>query len=67
MAELSEARKRANKKWDSQNKERKQYIRNRSGAKSFILKQATEDDLVKIEEYIAERRKQLSSSIIDHR
>ena len=60
MAELSEARKRANKKWDSKNKERKQYIRNRSGAKNFILKQATEEDLQAMGEYIAERRKQLS-------
>lgn len=42
-------------------KERKAYIRNRSGAKNFILKQATEDDLAKMEEYIADRREQLHS------
>ncbi|WP_270448951.1 hypothetical protein [Lactobacillus delbrueckii] len=59
MSELSEARKRANKKWDEANKERKAYITKRSAAKSFILKLATAEDLELMEEYIAERRKML--------
>ena len=45
MGELSEARKRANKKWDEANKERKAYIGKRSTAKNFILKLATAEDL----------------------
>lgn len=59
MSELSEARKRANKKWDEANKERKAYTNKRSTAKNFILKLATAEDLELMEEYIAERRKML--------
>lgn len=59
MANLSEARKRANKKWDEKNKARKAYINKRSTAKSFILNLATKEDLEKMKEYIAEREKQL--------
>lgn len=59
MAELSEARKKANKKWDDKNKARKLYINKRSTTKSFILNLATEEDLEQIEKYIAERRSKL--------
>lgn len=59
MAELSEARKKANKKWDDKNKARKLYINKRSTTKSFILNLATEEDLEQIEKYIAERRSNL--------
>lgn len=59
MAELSEARKKANKKWDDKNKARKLYINKRSTTKSFILNLATEDDLEQIEKYIEERRSKL--------
>lgn len=59
MSELSEARKRANKKQDEADKKRKAYIAKRSAAKNFILKLATTEDLELMEEYIAERRKML--------
>lgn len=59
MAELSEARKRANKRWDDKNKARKLYINKRSTTKSFILNLATEEDLEQIEKYIEERRSKL--------
>lgn len=59
MAKYTEARAKANKKWNKNNKERVQYINKRSAAKSFILNLATEEDLANIEEYVAERRKQL--------
>lgn len=59
MAELSEARKRANKSWDDKNKARKLYINKRSTTKSFILNLATEEDLEQIEKYIEERRSNL--------
>lgn len=59
MAELSEARKKANKKWDDKNKARKLYINKRSTTKSFILNLATEEDLEQIEKYIEERRSNL--------
>lgn len=59
MAELSEARKKANKRWDDKNKARKFYINKRSTTKSFILNFATEADLEQIEKYIEERRSNL--------
>ena len=64
MAELSEARKKANKKWDDKNKARKLYINKRSTTKSFILNLATEEDLEQIEKYIAERRSNLQLKTI---
>lgn len=62
MAELTEARKKANKKWDEKNKERKAYINKRSGAKSFILKLATQEDLENIKKYIHEREEILKEN-----
>ena len=59
MAELSGARKKANKRWDDKNKARKLYINKRSTTKSFILNFATEADLEQIEKYIEERRSNL--------
>ena len=62
MGKLSEARIRANKKWDAKNRERAAYINKRSAAKSFILKLATEDDLQNLEEYIKERKIELQKN-----
>ena len=59
MARVSEAQRRANKKWDEANKELKAYTNKRSAAKNFILKLAIAEDLELMEEYIAERRKML--------
>ncbi|KXN76956.1 hypothetical protein [Lactobacillus johnsonii] len=59
MIKLTEARKKANKKWNRNNKERVQYINKRSATKSFILNLATEEDLKNIEAYIAERKTKL--------
>ncbi|MCO6529102.1 hypothetical protein [Lactobacillus sp.] len=56
---LNDARKRANKKWDKKNKTRLNYLHKRSNAKSFILKNATEDDLQNILEYVEQRKKEL--------
>lgn len=42
---LSDAKKRANKKWNDKNKERMTYNRRRSDFKNFIQKIATEEDL----------------------
>lgn len=62
MPKLTEARKKANKKWDENNKDRKNYIVKRSTTKNFILKLATEEDLKNIESYIMERRAKLKES-----
>lgn len=62
MVKLTEARKKSNKKWDENNKDRKNYIVKRSTTKNFILKLATEEDLKAIESYIEERKAKLKES-----
>ena len=62
MVKLTESRKKANKKWDENNKDRKKYIVKRSTTKNFILKLATEEDLKAIESYIEERKAKLKES-----
>ena len=62
MVKLTEARKKANKKWDENNKDRKNYIVKRSTTKNFILKLATEEDLKAIESDIEERKAKLKES-----
>lgn len=47
----------ANKRWQEQNREKTRYLRNRSTARSFIKKQATEEDLEELEILISDRRK----------
>lgn len=58
---VTDARKRANNKWDKNNKERLLYLNKRSTTKNFILKLATEEDLKSIEKYVIERKKLLKS------
>lgn len=60
MAKVSEAQRKANKKWDNKNRERKRYINRRSTAKNFILKLATLDDLKQIKIYIKQREIELN-------
>lgn len=61
MSKLSQARIRANKKWDNKNKDRRNYLNDRSTAKRFILKKATQEDLKQIETYIKERKEKLNN------
>lgn len=56
---ISEARKKANKKWDDKNKDRMKYLRYRSYAKTFINKLSTVEDLDELSALIEERRKGL--------
>lgn len=62
MAKYTEAKAKANKKWNQSNKERVQYINKRSATKSFILNLATEEDLKNIETYIKERKIKLKEA-----
>lgn len=55
----SEAQTKANKNWAEKNREYSSYLRSRSSARSFIKNKATEEDLIELENLIAERRKQL--------
>lgn len=52
---VSEARKRANKKWDSENKDRVRYLKQRSACRKFI-QAATLADLREIQLLIDKRR-----------
>ena len=56
---ISEARERANKKWNEKNREYASYLRSRSSARSFIRNKATLEDLKELEELIEERKQQL--------
>lgn len=51
----TKAKARANRKWDEANKERKQYINQRSVAKSFIRKKATLEDLEVLKKLIKDK------------
>lgn len=58
---LSDARIKANKKWDEENKARKQYLNTRSVARNFIKKRATSDDIEELSQLLNERKKELNS------
>ena len=53
---LTEAQKRAKQKYIENNRERTNYINDRSKAKNFILKKATKEDLKELEKLIKERK-----------
>lgn len=54
----SESQLKASRKWQDKNKERMNYIRKRSAAKSFT-RIATLDDLAELEQLIEQRKKEL--------
>ena len=58
---VTEAKKRANKKWNDKNKAKMTYFRRKSDSKNFILKYATEEDLDKTLEYIQQRKNELQN------
>ncbi|ATL77926.1 hypothetical protein CJP41_02785 [Lactobacillus plantarum] len=49
-AKLSEARQRANKKWDDQHKAERNYMKVCSAARSLIRNKATKEDLEDLED-----------------
>lgn len=55
MNKVSEAKRKANKKWDDKNKERKAYIVKRSTARNFI-KNMDREDIEEFEQLIRERK-----------
>ena len=52
----SEAQIKANKKWIEANREKANYMRGKSSAKSFIRNKATLEDLEESEKLILERK-----------
>ena len=59
VAELSEARKRANKKWNDANKDKMKIYQYRSKARKFITEYASKDELQELQRLIKVRIKQL--------
>lgn len=55
MAKLSEARMKANKKWDEKNKAKRKLYLYRSHAKTFVREIASDDDLKELRKMIDER------------
>jgi hypothetical protein len=53
---LSEAKKRANARWNAKNKDKQLIYTTKSSAKKFIKEFATEDNLKELEQLIAQRR-----------
>lgn len=51
----------ANKKWQEKNREHTRYLRNRSTARNFIKKQATDEDIQELEILIISRKKELKN------
>ena len=58
MGKVSEAQKRASRKWERKNKSRRQYINRRSAARNFIKKEATEEDLDELRTLLKNREKE---------
>lgn len=59
MKKTSEAQLKANQNWIENNRERSNYTRSKSSAKSFIRNKATLKDLENLEILIKERRDNL--------
>ena len=59
MAKVSEAQKRASRKWDRKNKSRRQYINKRSITRNFIKKEAAKEDLDEFKILMKNREKEL--------
>lgn len=51
----SEAQKRANAKWESENREHRNYLSKRSSARGFIRNKATQEDLLELRDMIDEK------------
>lgn len=62
---VSEARKRANKKWDNSNKEQMKYLRYRSYSKTFITTLANQEDLQVLKDLIKEREELLKNESLN--
>jgi len=58
MAKVSEAQKRASRKWELKNKSRRQYINRRSTARNFIKKEATKEDIDELKDLLKNRKKE---------
>ena len=53
---MRECQKRANKTWSEENRERSNYLKNKSACKSFIKNKSTLEDLEEISKLILEKK-----------
>ena len=58
-SKVKECQKKATKKWEENNREHSNYLKNRSAAKTFIKKSATLEDLEEISKMILEKKIEL--------
>lgn len=59
MSNVRESQKRAQKKYDEKNREKRTYLSQRSTSRGFIRNKATLEDLEELEELITARKKAL--------
>ncbi|MCD1147293.1 hypothetical protein LQU94_04125 [Peptoniphilus sp. KCTC 25270] len=59
MGKVSEPQRRAVERWNAKNKEKSNFMKQRSSARSFIRKKASGEDLDELEGIISERRREL--------
>lgn len=60
MAKLTEARAKANKKWDDKNKAKRRLYLYRSHAKTFVRDIASQEDLEELQKMIDDRFQKLN-------
>lgn len=60
MGNLSDAQKKAQKRYDEKNREKRTYLAQRSTARGFIRNKATLEDLEELKKLIEERKKSLT-------
>lgn len=59
MSKVSDSQRKAQKKYDEKNREKRTYLSQRSTSRGFIRNKATLDDLEELAELIEERKKSL--------
>ncbi len=62
MSNVRESQKRAQKKYDEKNREKRTYLSQRSTSRGFIRNKATLEDLEELEELITARKKALAKN-----
>ena len=62
MAELTDAKKRANEKWKNKNKDKQRVYQYRSSARTYVRKYASLDDLLELQTMISERIEEIKKA-----
>lgn len=62
MSKVSDSQRKAQKKYDEKNREKRTYLSQRSTSRGFIRNKATLEDLEELEELITTRKKALAKN-----